>query len=175
MRGGAVAAVLVVAGLVTGCTTTVTGSAQPVPGRVTVAPADSTDPCALLTTDEAAQLGLAGPGTPKPADRSARVPASCEWRSPDPDASLDDSVQLFYSTDLNIGEYFSQQATAQEQFGGVSWGNYPSLLGDVMCNLAVSLSDTSFVAISSQNFTEPTKACDYARKAAPIVATHLPR
>ncbi|KAA9166842.1 DUF3558 domain-containing protein [Amycolatopsis acidicola] len=169
------AAVLAVAVLATGCTAELSGSAQPEPGRVTVTPAASTDPCAMLTTDEAGQLGLAGPGTPIAAQPSSRVPASCEWRSPDPEASLDDSVQVYYSTDLNIGEYFSQQPTGQEEFGGVSWGNYPSILGKVMCNLAVSLSDTSFVAITGQNFADPAKACDYARKAAPIVATHLPR
>lgn len=166
---------LVVGGVATGCTSTVAGLAQPEPGRVTVAPAASTDPCSLLTTDEAEQLGLVGPGVPKVAQPNIRVPAGCEWMSTNPDSSLDNSLEIFYSTDLATGEYFSSQSTGQEQLGGIDWDNYPSALGDTMCNLAVTLSQLSFVAVTSQNFTDSTKACDTARKAAPLVATRLPR
>lgn len=169
-KGAAVVALALLAG---GCTSAVTGTAQPDPQRVTVTPAASTDPCSLLTSDEAVQVGLIAPGKPKPADLGARVPASCEWASADPDSDLDGSLQIFYSTDLNVREYFSDAPTGQEQLGGVTWDNYPSVLGDSMCNLAVSLSDLSFVALTSQNFAENAKSCDTARKAAPAVAANL--
>ncbi|WP_236790142.1 DUF3558 family protein [Amycolatopsis sp. GM8] len=160
--------------LVAGCTSAVTGMPQPDPRRVTVAPTASTDPCSLLTSDEAVQLGLQAPGTPRPEDKSARVPPSCEWRSTNPISEFDDELQISYATDLNVREYFSDAPTAQEQLGGLTWDNYPGVFGDSMCNLAVTLSDRSFIALASQNMTDEAKACDTARKAAPIVAKRIP-
>lgn len=169
-----VAATLAAALLAGGCTSSVTGTAQPDPQRVTVAPTASTDACSLLTSDEAVQLGLTAPGRPKPADLGARVPASCEWTSADPDSALDGSLQIFYSTDLNVREYFSDPPTSQEELGGVTWDNYPSVLADSLCNLAVTVSDLSFIALTSQNFGESGKSCDTARKAALLVAKRIP-
>jgi hypothetical protein len=164
-----------VAGLVSGCTTTIPGTAQPVPGRIAVAPTTSTDPCSLLTDDEAAQLGLRGPGTPKAAEPQYRTPPSCTWSSSNPDASYDGSLQVFSSTDIPIGSYYSTQPDGQEQLGGVTWQVYPSAIGDFICDLAVQLSPTSFVALSSQDLADTSKACAIAEKAAPVVAKHLPR
>lgn len=166
--------VVLAALLVTGCSTAVTGTPQPDPRRVTVAPTASTDPCSLLTSDEATRLGLQAPGSPKPGDKRALIPPSCEWRSSNPDSDLDDSLQIFYATDLNVREYYSAAPTSQEQYGGVTWDNYPGVFGDSMCNLAVTLSDRSFIALFSQNFGDTSKACDTARKAAPIVAKRVP-
>lgn len=166
---------LAVAGVLGGCTYTVTGTAQPVAGRVTVAPQASTDPCSLLTNDEAAQLGLQGPGTPNPAQPQYRTPPSCTWSSANPDASYDGSLQAFYSKDMPIAEYYSTSSTGQEQLGGVTWTKYPSAIGDFMCDLAVALSANSFVALSSQNLADTSHACDIAEKAAPVVAQHLPK
>ncbi|NKQ53476.1 DUF3558 family protein [Amycolatopsis sp. K13G38] len=165
-------AVLAAAGVVTGCTTKIAGTPQP--GRVTVAPAASTDACSLMTADEAAGLGFAT-GVPEAAKPESRVPPGCLWKSSDPQASQDDAVEVFYSTDLAIGEYFSTQPTGEEPIGGVTWQNYPSAIGDSFCNLALPLSATSFIAISGSNFTDPGKACDVVRKVAPVIATHVPR
>ncbi|WP_235022496.1 DUF3558 family protein [Amycolatopsis alkalitolerans] len=157
-----------------GCTSSVSGVPQPDPRRVTVTPAFSTDPCSLLTSDEAVQLGLRVPGTPKPEDKGALVPPSCEWRSSNPVSDLDGSLQIFYATDLNVREYFSSAPSGQERLGGVTWDDYPSVLGDSMCNLAVTLSDLAFIALTSQNFVDGTKSCDAVRKAAPVVAKRIP-
>lgn len=165
---------LAAASLVGGCTTTVTGTAQPVPGRFTVAPAAATDPCALLTDDEAVRLGFGAPGTRKAARPESLIPPSCTWSTPDPN-DFDDSLQAIYSTDLSIGRYYSAQPTGEEQFGGVTWEKHPSPIGDFICDLAVELSAKSFVALSSQNVGDPSKACELAEKAAPIVARHLPK
>ncbi|HVW40455.1 MAG TPA: DUF3558 family protein [Amycolatopsis sp.] len=165
-------AVLVLAGLTASCTTQISGT--PLPGRVTVAPAPSTDPCALMTVDEAAELGF-GRGQPDPGKPESRIPPSCTWKSADPDASLDDSIQVFYATKLNIGEYYSHPPEGQEQMGGITWQKYPSFFPDEMCDFAIVLSDTSFVAVAGQNFADSTKTCDVARKVAPVVARHLPR
>ncbi|GAB2980600.1 DUF3558 domain-containing protein [Amycolatopsis acidiphila] len=169
-----VAVSIAVALLVSGCTNAVPGTAQPDPRRVTVAPRASTDPCSLLTSDEAVQLGLAAPGMPQPEDKTALVPPSCEWNSTDPESEQDNSLQVYYATDLNVREYFSDAPTAQEQLGGVTWDNYPSVLGASLCNLAVTLSDRSFIALTSPNFGDPTHSCDTARKAAPLVAKRIP-
>lgn len=168
-----VATVVVVAGLVSACTTTVSGTPQPAPGRVTVAPAASTDPCTLLTTDEAAELGL-GPGTPIPAQPKQRVPPGCDWRPLDPEASLDDSLQAYYGTDQTMEEYFAAQPVGEKQLGGITWQHYSSIMGDWLCNLAVKLGETEFVVVAGQNLGDETKSCAVAERAAPIVARHLP-
>jgi uncharacterized protein DUF3558 len=166
---------LVAAGLASACTATVAGTAQPAPGGATAPPRASTDPCSLLTNDEAAQLGLKGPGAPKAAQPRFRTPPSCTWLSANPDASYDDSLEAYYSTDIPIDSYYSGPPTKQEQLGGVTWSVYPSAIGDFMCDLAVKLSGTSFVALSSQNLADTSKACEIAEKAAPVVAKQLPK
>lgn len=173
MRGRLVAS-MAVALLATGCTSAVQGTPQPDPHRVTVAPKASTDPCSLLTSDEAVRIGLKAPGTPKPEDKAALVPPSCEWNSANPDSEQDGSLQVYYATDLNVREYFSDAATGQEQLGGVTWDNYPSVLGNSLCNLAVTLTDRSFIALTSPNFGDPAHSCDTAREAAPLVARRIP-
>jgi hypothetical protein len=160
--------------LAAGCTSAVPGTAQPDPHRVTVAPKASSDPCSLLTSDAAVQLGLIAPGTPKPEDRVALVPPGCAWKSANPESGQDNSLEVYYATDLNVREYFSDAPTSREQLGGVAWDNYPSVLGASLCNLAVTLSDRSFVALTSPNFGDPAHSCDTARKAAPLVAKRIP-
>jgi len=158
-----------------GCTSVVTGTPEAAPGRMTVAPTASTDPCSLLTNDEAAALSLKGPGTAKPAEPKYRTPPSCSWHSSNPDASYDGTLETLYATDMPIGEYYSTQPAGQENLGGVTWEKYPSAIGDFMCDLAIKLSANSFVAISSQNLSDTSKACNLAEQAAPVVAKHLPR
>ena len=172
MRRWSAVTVLVVAGLAAGCTTQISGTPQA--GRVTVAPAASTEPCALMTIDEATALGF-GTGVPDPGQPQSRIPPNCTWKSTAPDASLDDSVQVFYSTNLNIREYYSSAPEGEEQMGGVTWQRYPSVFPDSMCDFAISLSDTSFVGLAGENFDDSAKTCDVVRKVAPIVARHLPR
>lgn len=162
--------------LLAGCTSTVAGTAQPDPERVTVAPPASTDPCSLLTSDEAAQLKLQTPGVPQPEDKASRIPQGCNFKAAgNPDSELDGSLTIFYSTDLNVREYFSSAPVGQEMYGGVTWDHYPSFIGDSLCDLAVSVSDLSFIDLSSQNFTDGSKACDTARAAAAVVAKRIPR
>ncbi|TVT06658.1 DUF3558 domain-containing protein [Amycolatopsis bartoniae] len=161
--------------LTSACTSTIGGTAQPDPARVTVTPQASTDPCSLLTSDEAEELGLQVPGVPREAEPASRIPPSCNWSSTNPDSELDGSLQVFLSTDLNVREYYSSAPDGQEEFGGVTWDHYPSVIGDSMCDYAVTLAQLSFVTVSSQNFGDTTKACDTARAAAPLVAKHLPR
>ena len=170
-----VTAPLISLALVSACTSAVGGTAQPDPARVTVAPQASTDPCSLLTNDEAEELGLQVPGVPRAAEPASRIPQSCDWASTNPDSQLDGSLQVFFSTDLNVREYYSHAPDRQEDFGGVTWDHYPSVIGDSMCDYAVTLAELSFVTVSSQNFSDTTRSCDTARAAAPVVAKRLPR
>lgn len=156
---------LAVGALLSGCTAAVAG---------TPLPAASTDPCSLLTNAEAASLGLQGPGTPQPAQPQFHTPPSCTWSPADPDAVYGGSLQAFSSADLPIGGYYSTAPTGVERLGGFDWNRYSSPVGDFICDLAVRLSDTSFVALSSQNLADTSKACEVAEKAAPVVAGHLP-
>lgn len=168
-----IAAVLAAAGVAGACTTTVDGTPQPVPGRVTVAPAASTDPCTLLTTGEAADLGL-GPGTPIPAEPRQQVPPGCDWRAADPEADLDDSLQAYYGTEQTMAEYFAMQPVGEKQLGGRTWQHYSSVMGDWLCNLAIELGPTEFVVVAGQNLGDPAQSCVVAERAAPVVARHLP-
>lgn len=154
-----------VAFVLSGCTVTVAG--MPLS-------ATSTDPCSLLTDGEAASLGLHSPGTPKPAQPELRTPASCTWAPASPDATYDSSLQAFYSTDTPIEGHYSTEPAGVDRLGGLDWSRYSSPVGDFICDLAVRLSDTAFVALSSQNLANPAKACDLAEQAAPVVAGHLP-
>nr|WP_208407075.1 DUF3558 family protein [Amycolatopsis granulosa] len=160
--------------MVSACTATVGGTPQPAPGRVTVTPAASTDPCTLLTIDEAASLGL-GAGTPIPANPKQRVPAGCDWRPLDPDASLDDSLQAYYGTGQTMEEYFATQPAGEEHLGGITWQRYSSVMGDWLCNLAVKLGEQEFVVVTGQNLLDESKSCVVAERAAPVVAGHLPQ
>ncbi|TVT62976.1 DUF3558 domain-containing protein [Amycolatopsis rhizosphaerae] len=161
--------------LATACTTAVPGTPHPQTGRVTKVPAASTDPCSVITNDEAAAAGLSAPGEPKPGRPESRVPPGCVWHSGKPDGSTDDEITVFYSTDLPVGDYYPSRPDGHEQFGGITWDHYRGPLGDVECDLAVTLSSKSFLALSGQNYADPAKACDVVRKIAPIVAGHLAR
>ncbi|GLY64031.1 DUF3558 family protein [Amycolatopsis taiwanensis] len=154
-----------VALLLGGCTVAVTG---------TPLSATSTDPCSLLTDTEAASLGLRGPGNPNPAQPQLATPPSCTWSSANPDATYDGTLQAFYSTDISIEKHYLTAPAGVERLGGVAWNRYLSPVGDFICDLAVKISDTSFVALSSQSLANPAKACDLAEQAAPVVAGHLP-
>lgn len=162
---------LVVALLVTGCTASVSGMPWPAFGRATA----GADPCSLLTDAEAAQLGLQTPGRPKPAAPQYRTPPSCLWSPANPDAAYEGSLQAFYATNQAIDQYYTTKSTVRLQLGGVVWDRYPSAVGDFICDLAVRLSDSSFVALSSQDLANTTKACAIAQSAAPMVARHLPK
>lgn len=165
---GRYSVLLVVAFLVTGCTVSVSGTPRPAMAR-------GADPCSLLTGAEAAQLGLQAPGTPKPAAPQYRTPPSCIWSPASPDAAYDGSLQAFYATNQAIDQYYTTKSTVRVQLGGVIWDRYPSAVGDFICDLAVPLSASSFVALSSQNLANNAKACAIAQSAAPVVAKHLPK
>jgi hypothetical protein len=155
------------------CTSSVAGSAQPAPGQGPVTPAKSAaDPCTLLSPDQLNSLSLAPKAAADPADLSHYVPASCRWYP------TDDSQPPLYvrwSDGISLDDYLSG-GTPLEKFdlGGLSWTRYPSLLGKSSCEIYVTLSPESFVNISSENDDDATKACDLAKAAAPLVASHLP-
>lgn len=165
MKGRYLVPLALCAALLSGCTVAVSGVALP---------AASTDPCSLLTDAEAASLGLQGPGTPQPAQPQFHTPPSCTWSPSNPDAVYSGSLQAFSSADLPISAYYTTAPAGVERFGGIDWTRYPSPVADFICNLAVPLSDSSFVALSSQDLADADRACDLAKDAAPLVGAHLP-
>ncbi|NIH83097.1 DUF3558 family protein [Amycolatopsis viridis] len=168
-----IAVAVAAAGLVSACTTAVSGTPQPAPGRVTVTPAPSTDPCTLLTIDEAASLGL-GAGTSIPVDPKLGLPASCDWLPPGPDGNRDDSLQAYFHTGQSIEEYFAMEPAGEEHLGGITWQRYSYSMGYWMCELAAKFGEHEFVVIASRNWSDESKACVVADRAAPSVAGHLP-
>ncbi|WP_165436350.1 DUF3558 family protein [Amycolatopsis suaedae] len=162
----AVAAALVLAG----CTSTVAGSARP--GAAPAAPV--LDPCALLTPEQATFLELQPQGRLTPGKEDRRLPPSCRFS---PAEANDDrsGVDIVASLSMSAATYHAGAAHIEQvQLGGLTWNRYPSAFGDGFCNYAVVLSEQSFVEVTTTNFGDKSKACDLAKRAAPLVASHLP-
>ncbi|RZQ62075.1 DUF3558 family protein [Amycolatopsis suaedae] len=171
MAGGVARCVVALAvAVLAGCTSTVAGSARPGAGPVPVS-----DPCALLTADQAAFLELVHPGQLRPGDIERQVPPSCYWEAHE-DSATDASFSTAAALDLPMEAYYGGKGPiGHVQFGGLTWEKHADpLTGGGVCSYAIKLSETSFVEIGSSNFSEETKACQKADEAAPFVASHLP-
>lgn len=173
VRLGLLAAAVLLAG---GCTSTVAGVAAPAPGAKAVAPPkDPNDPCGLLLPEQLAGLGFPPNGKLLPERKAQEVPASCEWRPDDPDASVDDQLGVYYTVDIALEDFFGgTQPKPPEAYGGLQWSQYESLAGPGNCLYATRLADTSFAMVESNNNKDTSKACDLAKLAMPQVAAHLP-
>jgi hypothetical protein len=154
------------------CTSTVVGSAQPVPGQGPVKKAD--DPCTLVTAAQATSLGLTT--TPKAikGDPDKIVPPSCHWEISDP-AAPTNSLDVGWATDLSFSDYINgAQLMDTVTAGGLKWQRYANILGSSYCSLDIVLSPTSFVTVDSYNDSDDTKACDLGKAALPFIGSQLP-
>lgn len=160
--------------LLAGCASQVGGTAQPVASPTSSANSGvaAGEPCALLKPEELEHLGLAGPGEFKAGEPNRLVPPSCYWRS----AEAVDSLTAYFGTGFSLAEYVAGADPAEsEQIGGIEWARYPSEIGgEGLCMLATELSETSFVVLSSANYSEQERACAKADAAAPFVSGRLP-
>ncbi|WP_410658545.1 DUF3558 family protein [Amycolatopsis sp. lyj-112] len=156
-----------------GCTSTVGGSASPVPGQGPVI--TKADPCALITQEDAGALGVQYPGKERPARKEQKVPAVCRFTELD-DAPKASSLEVSLSKDLSLNDYMNG-ANPGEKFGigGFTWTRYATILGPNYCSLTTEISPDSFVEVTSDSpdHTE-ANACDLAKAAAPAVAAKLP-
>lgn len=157
--------------LTAACTTTVTGAAGQVPGQTPVK--KPADPCALLTPEQTESLNLESQGKLSPGKPEQLVPPNCAWSPGDPDARTN---PLFVSLadDLSLEDYILGALPGEKfELGGLTWTRYASILGKSHCDLMVSLGEKSFVALSSYELQAEDKACDLAKRAAPLIASHL--
>ncbi|MEU9687549.1 DUF3558 family protein [Amycolatopsis japonica] len=156
-----------------GCTSTIAGTASPVPGQGPVI--TKAEPCALLSEEHANALGVTYPGAARPAKPEQKVPAACRFREPD-GVRKASSLEVALSKDLSLNEYMNG-AQPGEKFGigGFTWTRYATILGPTYCSLSTEITPDSFVEISSESpdHTEGN-ACDLAKAAAPAVASKLP-
>ncbi|PRX47911.1 uncharacterized protein DUF3558 [Prauserella shujinwangii] len=166
---------LAVGVLLTGCATTVDGAAQPVAVPTSTGGVAAGEPCALLTAEEVADLGLVGEGEFTPGEPGRLLPPVCTW-SPE-DTAEQSSLTVSLATDLSVSEYVGGVEPAETaELGGRSWRRYLDPVGgESVCQLVTELSATSFVAVTSLDVTEEKKSCELAKRAAPYVAGHLPR
>jgi hypothetical protein len=156
-----------------GCTSTIGGSASPVPGQGPVI--TKADPCSLLSQQQADALGVMYPGKERPAKPEQKVPAVCRFTELD---DAPDGVALEVSQSLNLSavDYYAG-ALPGEKFGigGFTWTRYATILGPSYCSLATELDAKTFIEISSDApGDDNSKACDLAKAAAPAIASHLP-
>ncbi|PXY31831.1 DUF3558 family protein [Prauserella muralis] len=176
-RSLGVLAVLASGAVLGACTTTVGGTAQPLENPPTTSQnrAAAGEPCALLTPEEAAALGLSERGEFRPGEPSRLVPPACTWTRADPDSDLD-SLDAGFETSFSLAEYVDgAEPVKTAEFGGLTWAYFADpITGGSVCTLATEVSDTSFVALTTSNFDDESKACEVAEQAAPYVSSHLP-
>lgn len=156
-----------------GCTSTIGGSASPLPGQRPVI--TKADPCSLITQEHAAALGVTYPGRERPARKEQKVPAVCHFDELE-DAPSGSTLEVSQSIDLSLNEYMSG-ALPGEKFGigGYTWTRYATIIGPSSCSLSTEVTPTTFVELSSDaRDDDNSTACDLAKAAAPAVAAHLP-
>ncbi len=173
---GRVLAVLGSALLLAGCATTVSGTASPASppssGQPDVA---AGEPCELLTPEQAAALDYEEKGEFTPGRPQQLVPPVCTW-SPAHAGGNMDLLDVHFSVDIPLADYVAGTAPEWEkEIGGLTWARYLDPIGgESMCTIATELSPSSFVAVTSSDFTDESKSCEQAEAAAPFVASHLP-
>lgn len=169
------AAVLAALALLAGCGTTISGQARagaPTTGT-TQQQGAQLDPCTLLTPKQAGALGLVRNGKPMEGNLDKRSPHGCLWEYADEERT--GSLSVTASTKLSLAEWVGGKPPNDEfQLGGLTWKRFPSIFGKSNCTLGVDLGENSFVGLMSSNLDDPSKACELATKAAPLVAAHLP-
>lgn len=157
-----------------GCTSTITGSASPVPGQGPVV--TKAEPCSLITQEHAEALGVVYPGQATKADKKRRTGDSCYF-SPNPDAKEASSLTVVWGADFSMAEYFNGAQTL-ETYGlaGANWTRYASIMGKSSCDLGTELTPTSFLALNSESrgSDDDSRACDLAKAAIPAVMSHFP-
>jgi hypothetical protein len=167
-----VVAFFAVTALVTGCTTTVTGAAQQVPGQMPVKKA--ADPCTLLSPEQSQSLNLDPKGEFVAAEPARLAPQNCTWNQADPNADFA-PLTVVWTEDLSLDVYNNGALPSEKStLGRLEWTRYTGILGKSFCSLTTTLGPKSFVEVSSSNVGEPGKSCDLAKLAAPLVASHLP-
>jgi hypothetical protein len=167
-----IATLVVVTALAGGCSTTVTGAAQQVPGLTPVK--KPVDPCTLLDTAQARALNLDPQGKFVANNPGRLSPQNCTWNPDDIDED-GNPLTVVWSEDLSLDVYNNgAQAAEKVTLGGLEWTRYPGIVGDSYCSLSTPLGPKSFVELSTINTGDSSKACDLAKLAAPLVASHLP-
>ncbi|WP_409489333.1 DUF3558 family protein [Amycolatopsis sp. cmx-11-12] len=156
-----------------GCTSTIGGTAAPVPGQGPVI--TKAEPCGLLTQQQADSLGVMYPGKERPAKPEQKIPGVCRFQELE-DAPDGVALEISQSKDLSAVDYYAG-ALPGEKFGigGFTWTRYATILGPGYCSLATELDAKTFIEVSSDApGDDNSKACDLAKAAIPAVASHLP-
>ncbi|EMD30073.1 DUF3558 family protein [Amycolatopsis azurea] len=156
-----------------GCTSTIGGTASPVPGQGPVI--TKAEPCALLTAEQADALGVTFPGKERPAKPERKIPGVCRFPELE-DAPEGVALEVSQSKDLSAVDYYAG-AQPGEKFGvgGFTWTRYATILGPSYCSLTTELDAKTFIEVSSDApGGDNSKACDLAKAALPAIASHLP-
>lgn len=155
--------------LLAACTTTVAGSAKPKPGQGPIEQA--TDACSLLSPEQATAAGLQPKGVFKKADKSRKLPPSCDYKD---STGKPGALTVTWSTEITVDQYYNGSTVKEElQLGGLKWTRFNNPFGDAFCSLMTKTSD-GFVDLLGTNFDEKPKACDIPKIVAPLVSSHLP-
>ncbi|WP_344416550.1 DUF3558 family protein [Amycolatopsis minnesotensis] len=135
----------------------------------------SHDPCGLLTPDEAVVLGMVPRGVFVPGSPEQHAPPGCYWDRDDPEAEMHDSVSVDYSTDITMEDYTNSAAPLEQAtIGGLAWSRMATFADAGGCTFLHKLSTTSFVSVSSSNFSDPALSCGPVKRVLPMVSARLP-
>lgn len=177
MRPLRVVALCLLLSVSTACTSgVVAGGPVAAPGVKAASPSpESHDPCSLLTTDEAVVLGLVPRGLFRPGNYEQHTLPSCDWARDDPKAESHESVKADYSTETTMEDYTNSAAPLEQvTVGGLAWSRMAVFAEAGGCAYLHKLSATSFVSVSSSNFSNPALACDPVKRVLPMFSAHLP-
>lgn len=171
-RGAVLLGMLCVAGLVASCTSKISGQAVFPEGAEPVRSAPQ--PCDLIPKEWLPALELTE-GVPQKGNPGRMLPDGCLFSASDSNISFG-GVSVYVGTDIKPEDYASDLSELEETtYGGLTWKiskGAGGIEGD--CGLLTVLDETSFVQVSSANYTDSDKACDFAEQAAPVVASQLP-
>lgn len=164
---------LTLAALLTSCTTSVAGTAQPAPGEP--APQHAAGPCELLTPEQATGLGLKAVGAFTEGEPDRLLPPTCRWAAEADDGEVN-AVTVALSSDITMSEYYdSMQPLEEKEIGGLRWESYEDpIASEHGCDLATELGPTSFAQVSSQDFSGDSEPCVTVEAATAQVAANLP-
>ncbi|GAB3286838.1 DUF3558 family protein [Parasphingorhabdus pacifica] len=124
-----------------------------------------TDPCALMTADEASGFGVQGAGESK----SVAGAESCRWRldSGRLNISLNTDRSL---NELNFSDGEAKATTIEGRDAKLVTGNTGSV-----CTVALAVGASESVAIDASVRSGTETACQMVEQAAPLVAAKLPQ
>ncbi|AXB45908.1 DUF3558 family protein [Amycolatopsis albispora] len=145
---------------------------EPAPPPPAPSPLASVDGCALLTQEQADELGLRPNPRKLEPGWAGNLPGGCEWRLSTGNSEFD-LLAVLVAPDRSADELDYHYKASGETFdtGGRTWALHPG--GDRACTAILAYDDRSSVLVNRSD-SDNGPYCDEVKRAAPLVAANLP-